>query len=541
MMIQPEELKSDKYLPWQRGRGKDVWAMIIASITGDLDTIQSLLEKDPGLINCELEYFTPMRFAVRENQRALVDFFLKKGVNPAHEIGQNYITMAKERGYTQLAALFEKINREQYHIVPGGKIISEAIKERDLEKVKSLIGKDQALVHAADERGNQPIHWAVLTRQIDMIDYLLAHGADIHAARPDGARPLDLTNGDYHYRSWYRDLPPTGLRKHEVLIGYLMARGAYCDISVAAKIGYYERVKQLLDEDPSLVKRLPDHDGYYSGVPLRNASGAGHIEIVKLLLSRGADPNQPEPGIAPYGSSLHSAISNRQYEIVKLLIEHGANVNAEVESSGNCLYMAQSVVGAPKEIIDLLVSKGARLTTDIILYEADYDTIANKLKEDPTFAVGRHLGNITSEDKKQIVELLLQYQPDLLRNGTDASKAWWDNSTPKTPEFLRWLFEKGLDPNRRNWLGITLLHRCAANNEVALAEICLEFGAKINAMETEWSSTPLGWAAKHGKKDMVEFLLENGADKNLPDDETWARPVEWAKRNGFPEIEQLLA
>ena len=41
--------------------------------------------------------------------------------------------------------------------------------------------------------------------------------------RPDGARPLNLTNGDYYYRGW-RDVPPTALQRHEVLIGYLLAR-----------------------------------------------------------------------------------------------------------------------------------------------------------------------------------------------------------------------------------------------------------------------------------------------------------------------------
>ena len=53
---------------------------------------------------------------------------------------------------------------------------------------------------------NRPIHWAVMTRQLDLIDELLARGANINAARQDGARPIQLTNGDYHYRGW-RDVP----------------------------------------------------------------------------------------------------------------------------------------------------------------------------------------------------------------------------------------------------------------------------------------------------------------------------------------------
>jgi ankyrin repeat protein len=318
--------------------------MICASIAGDLETIKTLVARDPNLINCEYEYFTPIRFAVRENQREVIDFLLEKGVSPAYELGDSLVTIACDRGYDKLAAYLESILKDRYHIIPEGKIIAGAIRAFNIGQVQALINKQPSLVHAADERGNQPIHWAVLTRQLDLIDYLLESGADVNAMRPDGAKPLDLTNGDYHYRSWYRDLPPNGLSKHEVLIGYLMARGAYCDISVAAKIGYYDRVKKLLEQDPSLVNRHPSYVDYYSGLPLRCAAGAGHVQVVKLLLQRGANPNEPEPGIAPQGGALHAAIGGKHYEIVKLLLQHGANANAEVESSGNCLFMAKWVV-----------------------------------------------------------------------------------------------------------------------------------------------------------------------------------------------------
>ena len=62
----------------------------------------------------------------------------------------------------------------------------------------------------------------------------------------------------------------------------------------------------------------------------------------------------------------------------------------------------------------------------------------------------------------------------------------------------------------------------------------------INAIETEWSSTPLGWAAREGRKDMVAWLLSRGANPELPEDERWARPVEWARRRGHSEIVKLL-
>src|SRR5688572_23176857 len=106
-MVQPEPLKSTEYQPWSRGRGVDVWAMLCAARDGDLETIKSLVAADPKLINCEYEYFTPIRFAVRENQQHVVEFLLEKGVDPAYEAGDSLPTIARERGYTELAAFLE--------------------------------------------------------------------------------------------------------------------------------------------------------------------------------------------------------------------------------------------------------------------------------------------------------------------------------------------------------------------------------------------------------------------------------------------------
>ena len=73
-----------------------------------------------------------------------------------------------------------------------------------------------------------------------------------------------------------------------------------------------------------------------------------------------------------------------------------------------------------------------------------------------------------------------------------------------------------------------------------MASVCLEHGADIDPVETEWSSTPLGWAARAGNEEMVVWLLGKGARPNVPEDEPWALPSEWAKRRGHQAIAELL-
>ena len=80
--------------------------------------------------------------------------------------------------------------------------------------------------------------WLRRTRQLDMIDELLGRGADLNARRPDGARPIQLTNGDYHYRGW-RDVPQDWPTTPADVLAHLRTRGASVDICTAAGHGRF--------------------------------------------------------------------------------------------------------------------------------------------------------------------------------------------------------------------------------------------------------------------------------------------------------------
>jgi len=66
-----------------------------------------------------------------------------------------------------------------------------------------------------------------------------------------------------------------------------------------------------------------------------------------------------------------------------------------------------------------------------------------------------------------------------------------------------------------------------------------EFGADLNAIDEEYRSTPLAWAARSNLTDMAQWLLDNGADPDLAA-EPWAHPLHWAERRGHAEIVAML-
>lgn len=536
-MIRPEVLKKAEPLQWSPGIGTDVWEMFCAAISGDVESIKRLLARDPALARCQHAYRTPIYFAVRENQLEVVAYLLEHGADPLSlAVNDTLLEIARDRGYAEMEKLLSAKLATAHGASPKGEGIAAAIRAKDLAKVRSLLDGSPELLHAGDARSNQPIHWATMTRQLDIIDELLARGADINAKRFDGARPIQLTNGDYHYRGW-RDVPKDHPTTPAMIFEHLKSRGAYIDICTASHTGDLNRVRELLQQDRALANYADAYVTYYpcSGVPLRNAANAGHLEIVRLLLDHGADPNQPEEGHAPKGGALYGAAANGHYEIAKLLLERGAFPNPPVESSGDALMRALSK--KDQNMVDLLCSYGAVQSMDIMAYSGDVRTAAAMFSVDPTVADDPEaLANAASEGQEAFVRLMLRYQPDLPKRF--AFFPW--ASGAKTRELNELLFKHGMDPSQRDWLGITPLHQFARKGDVEKATIFLDHGADLNARDEDICSTPLGWAAKFNQAAMVELLLNRGAKPNLPDDPAWATPLAWAQRRGHAEIAKLL-
>jgi ankyrin repeat protein len=146
------------------------------------------------------------------------------------------------------------------------------------------------------------------------------------------------------------------------------------------------------------------------------------------------------------------------------------------------------------------------------------------------------LANAAGQGHESFVRLMLRYQPDL--PSRVVFPGWL--TAAKTRELNELLFEHGMSPTQPDWMGATPLHHFACTNDVATAAYFIDRGADLNARDEDICSTPLGWASKFGKKEMVELLLARGAKPNLPDDPSWATPLAWATRRGHSEIAQVL-
>jgi len=550
-MIQPEALKQDTPWLWSPGRGRDIWEMFLACEAGDLEAVKRLVAGDPSLIRSHYEYRTPLSFAVRNNRLEVAEFLVDRGALGV-SLGDR-VEMARDRGFTEMERLLERKLAAGYGASVRGEEIAAAIRGYQPGRVRALLDASPELLHAGDRSSNQPIHWATMTRQLPLIDELAARGADLDARRGDGARPIHLANGDYDYRGW-RDVPAHVTTTPGEVYRHLVARGATVDVWMAAATGDLPRVRELLEADPGLVNRNNDYNSYYIGCgsPLKNAAGAGHLDIVKFLLDRGADPNLPEEHIAPRGHALYSAVYNGHHDIARLLLERGADPDAPVESSADAVWIAiaRSDLGMlellaahgatwtipndpkPPLTYDAIAATGLRRSMEVLAYFGDVKTASELLAADPGLANDPDaLEKAADRGHLEFVQLLLRHQPDLATRVMVA----------RPREMAEFLFSQGMDPNRPNWVRRTPLHHFAGSGDLEGAALYLDHGADIDARDDEDRSTPLALAARQGRLDMVKFLLARGAKPDLPDDPPWATPLAWATRRGHQDIVRLLA
>jgi uncharacterized protein len=109
----------------------------------------------------------------------------------------------------------------------------------------------------------------------------------------------------------------------------LLAAGVELTVHEAAALGKTDRLRELLDEDPSRANEFGD-DGFH---PLGLACFFGHVDAARLLLDRGADVNALSRNEHIETAAIHAAAAAEstdesvRYELVELALEHGADPN----------------------------------------------------------------------------------------------------------------------------------------------------------------------------------------------------------------------
>ncbi|KAF7978225.1 hypothetical protein HWV62_1224 [Athelia sp. TMB] len=253
---------------------------------------------------------------------------------------------------------------------------------------------------------------------------------------------------------------------------------------VASQESHVEIVRLLLVKGANV-----DVKGGNYGTALQTASRQGHLTLAKLLLDKGSNPNI-EGGRD--GPALQVAIVAGHLELAKLLLEHGAAVNIVGGSHGTALIAASR--RGQLELVEMLLDKGAN--ANII-----GGTCGTALQA----AIGAgHL---------ELAELLLDRGADCNVEGGDYGSALHVAITKGYFELAKLLLEKGANANTKGGNCGTALQAAITAGHLELATLLLDKGADCN-VQGGYYGTALQAASRHGHLEFVKLLLHKGARVN---------------------------
>ena len=160
----------------------------------------------------------------------------------------------------------------------------------------------------------------------------------------------------------------------------------------ACATGDVAALRGLLAADPGLA-RISNPEGHYQGwTGLHSAAQRGHLDAVRLLLERGADPNAREAGDNTY--PLHWAAAHGHLETVRALLDAGGDVHGigdvhELDVIGWATFYhapgddETQMDASRKDLVSLLLERGARHHIFSAMSVGDLDLIQRVVEQNP--------------------------------------------------------------------------------------------------------------------------------------------------------------
>uniref|UniRef100_A0A7R9EAC2 Poly [ADP-ribose] polymerase n=1 Tax=Timema monikensis TaxID=170555 RepID=A0A7R9EAC2_9NEOP len=359
--------------------------------------LETIIRKGAHLNEKNKEMLTPLHVASDNSHSDAMDVLLRHGakVNALDGLGQTALhrcarednlqacrillsynvdtTIISLQGYTAVQVATETVLKILQDPPSGSADVEcqllEAAKAGDSDQVQRLLTTYPQIVNCRDLDGRHstPLHFAAGYNRVCVVEFLLAHGADVHAKDKGGLVPLHNACSYGHYEVtellvkhgasvnvadlWkFTPLHEAAAKGKAEIVRLLLKHGADASkknrdgatpldlvregdqdvadllrgnaaLLDAAKKGNLARVQRLVNTDNINCRDVQGRNS----TPLHLAAGYNNLEVAEFLLDHGADVNaQDKGGLIP----LHNASSYGHLDIAALLIKFNTVVNA---------------------------------------------------------------------------------------------------------------------------------------------------------------------------------------------------------------------
>ncbi|XP_071097462.1 serine/threonine-protein phosphatase 6 regulatory ankyrin repeat subunit A-like [Haliotis cracherodii] len=462
----------------------------VACISDNVQIVDYLISHDIANIESRGQYGrTAVMVAATKGQKKAFDLLVSKGCNLSvvDNEGNNILHVACLSDNVQIVVylishhIADIESRGQYGRTA---VMKAATKGR--KKVFDLLVSKGCNLSVVDDVGNNILHAACISDNVQIVDYLISH---------------DIANIESRGQYGRTAVMVAATKGQKKAFDLLVSKG--CNLSVVDDVGNNILHVACISDNVQIVDYLISHDianieirGQYGRTAVMAAAANGHQKVLDLLVSKGCNLSV----VDDVGNNiLHVACISDNVQIVDYLISHDI---ANIESRGQYGRTAVMVAAAlGKKAFDLLVSKGCNLS----VVDDNGDNI---------------LHAACLSDNVQIVDYLISHDiADIESRGQYGRTAVMVAAANGHQKVLDLLVSKGCILSVVDDDGDNILHVACLSDNVQIVDYLISHDIADIESRGQYGRTAVMVAAAEGKKKAFDLLVSKGCNLSVVDDD----------------------
>jgi ankyrin repeat protein len=294
------------------------------------------------------------------------------------------------------------------------------------------------------------------------------------------------------------------------LTGYLLERGATVDVHSASRLGMFDRLKELIEADTTLV-HARGGDGQ---TPLHFASS---VEIAGYLLDHGAEIDARDVDHESTAAQYMAGFRPQRSGVARYLISRGAETDILMASAVGDLELVRQYLDEDPDSVRVSVSEkdfpksdprsggsiyifsfGWGKTPHMLAHEFGHEEVFRLLMQ--RSPLGLRFAQACEVGDEAMAKELLETHPDLAqRLSARASRRIIGTAMRNNTRAVRMMLGAGWPADVRGEYDQTPLHWAAWHGNIEVVRDLLAHNAPLEVVEQQYKFTPLGWAL-HGSE-----------------------------------------
>ena len=350
--------------------------IIRAAQNGDTDALRSALDAHPDLIDAMgggIKKATALHLATLHNRHAIIRLLIERGADlnrrdfPDNAAPLHFAAMQGdletirmlvqagadidgegddyEVGVLGWATCFRQTREDvaDYLLSHGARLnLWTAIALDRVEEARALIAHQPSLLGSRMTRNQHrrtPLHHAGAKNRLRIVRLLLELGANPNATDATGATALTTVSQE---------------NADPAVIDALLAAGATLDLRTALNLGRYAEAEAMLRDDPSRIG--PDGS---DTIALHLAVNRKNLTLIRWLIAHGVAVSTKRMMWDCNHTALHMAVESGAVEIARLLLDAGADPDVK-DDKFNATALGWANYFGRHDLADLIRERGGR-------------------------------------------------------------------------------------------------------------------------------------------------------------------------------------